>query len=92
MIFEEALQLMRERKTVYLNDTDIKDSSLAGKWMICKMGLPSYFGDDGKLIHNTNWLGLVCLDEHGIPNTDKNSWGLPTWMILSDKWEVVDET
>ena len=93
MKFEEILPLMREGKRAYINDPNIKEFWYCGKWLICKTGFIDYIDENGKLVEypeNKKWLSLACLDEDEKEIVTKDSWGIPTWAILCDKWEICD--
>ena len=90
MKFEEVLPLMREGERAIINNSNAKDSWFGGKWLICKTSLPDYFDDDGLKIVCEKWHSLACLDKEEKMAGGKDSWGIPTWAIMSDDWDIVE--
>lgn len=91
MKFEEILPFLREGKRAILNNSNAKDAWFGGVWLACKAKLPDYFDDNGVQVFCDEWLSLACLDKDDRMAGGKDAWGIPTWAVMSDDWEIIDE-
>lgn len=83
MKFEEVLPFMREGKRAKIIDPGISGGGWDYPWIVCTQSLP-YEIDE-------RWLALTRLNSKGQYIADAYSWGIPTWAVMSDKWEIIEE-
>lgn len=85
MKLEEILPALREGKAATNKDYDD-----AGEyWTLGYIGLGEIYDDHGNLIQGNKTLTMHRFDIMGKVDRSKNSWGIPRWAVLSDKWELL---
>ncbi|QHJ76041.1 MAG: hypothetical protein [Bacteriophage sp.] len=91
MKFEEILPLLRDGAKARVEDGSEKKAWFYGTWVACRAGFPTIVDQEMVAPKSEDmWTTLVCLNNEEKPIVEPDAWGMPLWMVMSDKWELIE--